>query len=88
MVKIAGPQPVQFPTVRLVVYKSVEEATGEKKDRVAVALCKVEEPAINKSPVLLMVVEADVPMLSSLPQSFTPKKLVEVALVVVELPKI
>lgn len=70
--------------VALVAHNWVELETGEKKAIAEVALWRVEEPAIKRSPVELIVVVADCPTLKVLAVKTSENKLVEVALVVVE----
>ena len=86
--QVARPAPLKEAVNKLeeeaVVEKKLVEVALVEVDCRAVKFCKVVEPTTKRSPEVLMVEVAEPPILKELPVSCPPKRLVEVAAVVVE----
>lgn len=92
LANVPRPLDVKLPPVPVVKKRLVEEAVVEKRfvvvaelevELIAVKLWRVVEPTTRRSPVELMVVVAVCPTLKVLAERIPPKRLVEVAWVVV-----
>ena len=86
--QVARPAPLKEAVNKLeeeaVVEKKLVEVALVEVELTAVKFCSVVEPTTKRSPEVLMVVVAVPPILKLLPVSCPPKRLVEVAAVVVE----